>query len=372
MTIKFLADRYRLPRLGRIRLGHKESKTSRSGKKVEYPVADPFFVVPPEIAQIYGAEPTTLHIEFLFDSLELTFPHYLRRYTASGLRCLGDGDMVMYRINDAGIQDVRDTVALDDEGKGIMDGNAVRHVQCPGQDCPHYIGAECKPTGYLKFMVEEIPRQGYYDIVCRQRAVVGIRTQLLLCQQMFGRLTGIPFLLHRGDVERIPVKTANGMRDMPVRTQWIEIDPGWFGENYPRRQEVLLESVQRRRLLAAQASVDLFGEDNGHDTASEAAIPDPAVQFEEELYNGEAGTPDDGQDPDTEGPADETVRLEQLSLKELRMLILTAGQERFGEEAPAVLARVQETLGKPLYELDRVEAEELAETWLKGREENGH
>ena len=69
---------------------------------------------------------------------------------------------------------------------------------------------------------------------------------------------------------------------------------------------------------------------------------------------------------------DETVRLEELSLKELRMLILTTGQSRFGEEAPAVLARVKETRGKPLHELERVEAEELAKTWLSGDEENGH
>jgi len=297
MPITFLNDRYRLQRLGRIRLGHKETKKRKDGTEVQYPVADPFFVIPEDLQELYDPQPTELNIQLIFDSLELAFPHYLRRYTKAGLRCLGDGEQIMYRVNDDGVVDVRDGTAQTEDGKAIVDEHGViQHAECPGLHCPYYESGECKPTGYLKFIVAERPRMGYYDIVCKQRAVVGVRTALLMCLHTFGRLTDIPFVLHRGDSEKIPVKTPKGMVDMPVRTQWIEIEPTWFASHFTRKREVLAESAQRRRLLAAQASVDLFGAANGAEP-SDLALPSPTEQFEEELYSGEAGTAEDTATP---------------------------------------------------------------------------
>ena len=292
MPINFLKDRYRLTRLGRIRLGHKVQKQKKDGKVVEYPVADPFFVLSDELQALFGPRPTELEIQFLFDSIELTFPHYLRRYTRSGLRCLGDGLEIMYRINDAGVADVRDGTAQTEDGKTVVgEGGVIERVPCTGDKCDHYISGECKPTGNLKFAFTTYPRMGYYDIICRQRAVVGVRTALLLCLQMFGRLTDIPFILRRGDEEKIPVKTPKGMVDMPVRTQWVEIDPTWFAANFPRKAEICTESVRRRYQLAQQAITDLFGANGGE--APTLALPDPVAQFEEELFDGE-GQDDEG------------------------------------------------------------------------------
>jgi hypothetical protein len=174
----------------------------------------------------------------------------------------------VYRVNDAGIVDVTNYHAVTPERKVIMDGNKARRVACPGDQCPHYLAGECKATGFLRFVVEERLRQGYYDLVCHQRAVVGIKTQLLLCLQMFGRLVDIPFLLHRGEPEKIPVRTPQGMRD--VRTQWIEIEPEWFQSNFPKAALVLQESLERRR-LALPSAEDLWG----------PAEPDAIRQFVE-------------------------------------------------------------------------------------------
>jgi len=287
MPVEFLKDRYRLQRLGRVRLGHKAQKKRGDGTIVEYPVADPFFVLDDDLQALFGPRPTELAIQLLFDQVELTFPHYLRRYKKAGLRCLGDGLEIMYRVNEDGIVDVRNGTAQTEDGKTVIGADEViERVACTGDQCEHYISSECKPTGYLKFAFTEHPRMGYYDIVCKQRAVVRIRTVLLLCLQMFGRLTDIPFVLRRGEEEKIPVKTPKGMLDMPVRTQYLEIDPAWFAKSFPRKAEIAAESIKRRRQLALQAVTDLFGA-NGDDDVPDLALPGPVAQFEEELFNGE-------------------------------------------------------------------------------------
>lgn len=257
MPIAFLADRHRMPRLGRIRLGHKEPV---KGKDYDRPVADPFFVLPDELQEFYDPHPTTLNIQFFSSNLEVTFPHYLRYYTKKGLRCLGDGEWILYRVDENGEIDVSDYSAMKD-GKMVVVDSVVQRVQCLGDECPNYEKGLCKPTGYLRFIVNELPRQGYYDVVCHQRAVVGIRTQLMLALEMFGRLQSIPFLLHRGEEEQVPVKTPKGVVNMPIRTQWIEVAPMWFAQNWQAGPAMLQESREARQLQAAKDIADLYGDD---------------------------------------------------------------------------------------------------------------
>ena len=60
MSIKGLSETRRLPRLGKIRLGEKVE--GKGGK--EYPKATDHFVVPEEVAAVYGNEPKRLNIMF--------------------------------------------------------------------------------------------------------------------------------------------------------------------------------------------------------------------------------------------------------------------------------------------------------------------
>ena len=311
MPIEFLNDRNRLNRVGRIRLGHKVP-TAKGGER---PVADPFFNVPDELKEFYGDKPTTLHIRFISNDLETTFPFYLRWYTKSCLRCLGDGQRVIYQVNDAGVKTVSDYCMLDAGGKIVMNpapgacgvnGEGPKRVACEGEICPHYDGGDCKPTGYLRFVVEEHLRQGYYDVVCHQRAVVGIKTQLELALRMFGRIVDIPFLLHRGDAEQIPVRTPQGVKNMPVRTQWVEIEPTWFQTAFMRRPKVLVESQQQRQLEAQAAVALLYG---GVEDSSEAAkipplsSPEAVDELSEPAFEGEGGETNGDQAYDAETAA---------------------------------------------------------------------
>ena len=280
MPISFLNERHRLQRLGRIRQGHAETYT-RDGQVHRRPVADPFFVVPNELAHATGENPTRLCIMFLSDHMEDVFPHYLRRYSARGLRCLGDGQQVLYRINDDGQRDVADGFLRSSE-EPLTLGTT---VSCDGETCTWYTQGLCKATGYLRFIVAAMPRLGYWDLVCHQRAVIVIKTQLEVARRTFGRLTNIPFVLHRGDEEQVPVMVKGKITDMPVRTPWVEVEPEWFQTNIANTTAVLRESRQLRQLQAGAARADLYGEE--HDDDFKPHPPSTMAEFEEESYDGE-------------------------------------------------------------------------------------
>lgn len=302
MPIPWIDQRQpRFRRIGRIRMGHK-AKSQRTGS--EYPVADPYFVLTDalDLVELLGERPTTIPIEFIFDDLELTFPHYMRRYSKSGLLCLG-GETVLYRKVQDGPkwrEDVKDGKALDAAGKIIWDGDhqeRARTIPCDGESCPYYTRGECKPTGFLRFIVRGAERQGFYDIVCHQRAVFGILAQLRMTAGLFGHLTGIPFLLHRGEPEDVIVNTPDkGPVPMKIRTQWVEVEPEWFAANFARARQLRLayaqERAQERRLLTASTIALFDGNLNGDEPLSVV----PAVQtFAPPVY------PAEGQETSTVG-----------------------------------------------------------------------
>lgn len=87
-----------LPRLGKIRLGIKK----KSAKGIEYPSETPWFVVPEEVAAVYGNEPTELDIMLPVEDPEVFFPQKLAMYgSGTGLKCHGNGEQAK-RLNEAG------------------------------------------------------------------------------------------------------------------------------------------------------------------------------------------------------------------------------------------------------------------------------
>jgi len=313
MPIVGISDKTRLQKVGRIRLGHRELVMHKGPEKkaIYRPVADPFFVLTdaPAVADVAGDNPTSLRIIFLSDNMEKTFPHYLRRYSARGLRCMGDGQTVMYHINDDGIKDVNNGLLCNDKGVTTLfpvgdskEKTQARAMPCAGLDCPFYATLECKPTGYLRFALADMPRQGYLDLVCHQRATIGIKTSLELSLSTFGRLTGIPFILHRGDEESVQVRTKDGKTQaMLIRVPWLEVDPAWYLANVSRTTDILVESAKRRQLQAQLARVSLFGEEPGENVKLlEAAIQ----EFENESFEGEKAALDEDSDEVVEGTAE--------------------------------------------------------------------
>jgi len=313
MPISFLTQRHRVQRIGRVRLGTTKEYKKRDGTTGKMPVALPYFVVPDELKSLLGDQPTSLAIMFLANDLEAIFPHYLRNYTKSGLKCLGDGETILYRVPEEGPPDVRDGFLMDPKTKKRLFADEARtqfvQVPCLGMDCLAYQDGLCKATGYLRFILTAAPRLGYYDLVCHQRAVVGIKTQLQLALDTFGRLTGIPFILHRGEEEKVPVTVKGKTTDMPIRTQWVEVDPEWFQANVGRLDTVLDESARRRHLSGELARLQLSaftGEESPESRAREKELTAAVVAFEEESFEGEreALVEDaEGEEPDFSEPA---------------------------------------------------------------------
>lgn len=160
MPIKNITDRYRPPRSGKIHLGVKSSKTLEGGKVVEYPSEVNYFVLrdAPELLPFYGPDPEDrlnpkkVHLELRaalpstrFERgfplyLEKVFPQYLKRYTAAGLHCKGDGEMAVCLNEDTG---------------------ALEEQPCP---CEYLDSGECKRIGILRIRIRDLPTFNVYQI----------------------------------------------------------------------------------------------------------------------------------------------------------------------------------------------------------------
>lgn len=267
MPITDLDGRYRPQRLGKVRLGRIEEKKVK-GKIMPIPYATPYFVIdemPDEIKQEYGEEPSTLRIEFLFDSIEQVFPHYHKYYLRRGLRCMGDGEAVLYRaggtvekpiiyIKNAAFTSNVD-VPLDEweEEYGLYEefGNTIR---CWGFDCPASQPGKCRPTGRLCFAIQGHEALGYYEMGTRSiNAIGGIVGQLQLALRIFGHITAMPWLLHL----RPETVQANG-KSRKVYIPVLEIDPPWLQRQFPVRGRHLRAAEEQRRADIA----DLYGRED--------------------------------------------------------------------------------------------------------------
>src|SRR3990167_6183180 len=95
--IKGLSEQRRLPRLGKIRLGIKKI-SQRTGK--EFPTETSYFVVPPEVAKIYGETPTELDVMIPVEDASVRIPQAYEMYgSGKGLKCIGDGELA-YRYDE--------------------------------------------------------------------------------------------------------------------------------------------------------------------------------------------------------------------------------------------------------------------------------
>ena len=311
MAIKGLTERRRFQRMGKIRLGIKKV-SAKMGK--EYPAATDYFVLTdaPDVARIYGEQPRTLHVLFFFDNIEANLPHYMKRYTGRGLRCLGDGEIVYYRA--APVEQRKNGGEVEAVMKPLIQGAVARNgpqpeeygpatpvgnsVACPGLDCPLAQSGECRPTGRLHVGIQEVPRLGYYELVVHQRALIGLISQMELARALFGHLTDIPWLLHLA-----PDMVQVDGQQRKIYTPWVEIDPSWLSREMARRG-------QHKQLVAARRQEDialLFGE-NGDDIPLAADVEELDYESKEGAEIAELSAEDEevvedtpayARDPDT-------------------------------------------------------------------------
>lgn len=291
MPIKDILGRIRPQRLGRVRLGRKR-EVKKGKKTIEIPYATPFFVMddmPDEVKAIYGEEPTTLKVHFLFNSTSRVFPNYHMFYLKRGLRCMGDGEIVLYRVigkpeePTVVIRGAAWSGEVNDETKqawiekyGAAEKFA-NSMACLGFDCPVSQARDCRPTGRLCFAVQGYVAQGYCDMRTGSvNAIAGMLGQLELGMAMFGHITDMPWNLHlRPETVQVEGK------GLTIYVPWLEIDPKWLERNLPKKGLHLRAAEEERRGDIA----DLYGweelEDLGYDRTPAALLEEAKEATEE-------------------------------------------------------------------------------------------
>ncbi|MGB9879995.1 MAG: hypothetical protein ACPLRM_04460 [Anaerolineae bacterium] len=200
MPIKGLTDVLRMPRLGKIRLGVKE----KGEDGYERPKATDYFVVPPEVAAVYGERPQTLDIAFPVDNLEQVFEVWYKRYgQQAGLICRGDGETAWLALDYAksafGLQEYgievrrdgefyKDGVRLQVSFGGAFGGKAWLQVPCKGLKCPLFQAEKCSVTGQLSVLLPRVP--GLLGIYTLTTSGIDSILNIIGAATLFQRMSG--------------------------------------------------------------------------------------------------------------------------------------------------------------------------------------
>lgn len=202
MAIKGWSDSERIPRLGKIAMGVKDDRG--------IPKAVDYFVVPPEVQEVYGSQPKELDILIPNEDIDSFFPAYLKRYAGkTGLICKGDGQTATIPADYAqafgqeygilfrdGKFYLKETGELLDIVKGKGD-RAFISFPCTYKHCPFYKQKKCTEVAVLNIILPKVPGiLGVYSLDTGSfNSYTNIRNSLKILKRMFGRISFIPLKL---------------------------------------------------------------------------------------------------------------------------------------------------------------------------------
>ncbi len=184
--IRGMSEVRRLPRLGKIRLGVK--KKTQAGK--EYPAEVPYFVCPPEVEAVYGKTPTAIDIMFPVEDDQFFFQQSYKWYSASHLKCRGDGETAMRRAGD-----LTPDQKAEMNGELPKDENALVEIACP---CPLLEDGKCKQMGNLMVLIPKVSLAGVYQIDTGSfHNIVNLNSAIDYTRSLVGRIALVPMVLKR-------------------------------------------------------------------------------------------------------------------------------------------------------------------------------
>lgn len=184
MSIKGISDVRRMPRIGKIRLGVRETSRRTGG---EFPRAVDYFVCNPDQSTteaaakafhaVYGDRPRELDIMFPVEDKDKFFEQWYRRYgSGTGLLCKGDGE--------AAVECDRET-------------GEIREVECDPCSCEWLQKKHCRPVGTLQFLLYRVPGVGVWQIdTGSYHSIVNINSAVDFIKGLTGgRIAMIPLKL---------------------------------------------------------------------------------------------------------------------------------------------------------------------------------
>ena len=232
MPIKGLTRVRRLPRLGKIKMGIKV----KSALGVEHPQKTDHFVVPTEVADVYGDKPKALDIIIPVEDEAKWAPQYYKLYLKNqGLVCRGDGCNASRLVDTATGDRARHTTT---EAKRI-------DWLCEGRKCPDYQAKDgCKEVMSLQFMLYKVPGMGIWQIDTSSiNSIININSYAEYIRAMFGKISWIPLQL------TIEPKTVQNPENGKRQTVYVL---------NLRNNMTLLEMVESTRKFQAQLPTSSF------------------------------------------------------------------------------------------------------------------
>jgi hypothetical protein len=210
--IEGLSEIVRLPRLGKIRLGEKVKEPGKN----PYPCATDHFVVPPEVAGVFGEKPTELPIMFPTDDPQQFAQQWLRAYSLTqGLVCIGDALNCRRKVDlDTGAMASHTTQKWE-----WRDG-----LTCDPQECPEYLSKRCRRVLNLQFILPDVPGLGVWQIDTTSfYSILNINSMVSVLKEVVGRCRMIPLTLALGPVEVNPP----GLKKKTVYIMHLKKDIKW-------------------------------------------------------------------------------------------------------------------------------------------------
>jgi hypothetical protein len=204
VSIVGLSDERRIPRLGRIRLGHVNYNTQSEKTN---PEEDPFFHVPEEVERVYGTKtPTELDIMFPVNDRGVVFAQAYEYY-GGGKRLLCSGD-----------------------GRQAMRWDAKKLTMQP-TECPcNLLGDGCKQRAHLLVMLPKVRQTGVYQIdTSSVMSIININSYLHMLAPDDNPDSGL-----LGYFAMVPMKLRRVPRDI--------FPKGYHRKSYPL--ELVLEATE--------------------------------------------------------------------------------------------------------------------------------
>ena len=207
----------RLPRLGIIRLGFKESRFRNDGQEYSFPRAADHFVLDdaPAVAEVFGAKPVVLDpLVIPGEDEEIVASHWLRTYSITwGLTCIGDGRTANRRADRAILERTGEAQHATHSSKETI----WTPVTCP---CPLLESGECRETMYLRFVLPTVPGLGVWQISTgSSNSIKNIQGTLAMLRSMTGRISG--HLLKLSLVEQEVFSDQGGRKTVRI----LRLDP---------------------------------------------------------------------------------------------------------------------------------------------------
>lgn len=246
MPINDINDREFMPILGKIRLGiRKETKTGS-----QYPSEVEYFVLTdaPEVAKVYGPEPTEIDVIFTNDDLDSVIPTWYRFYAGGfkgkdgkivggKLQCKGDGPRK--GANGETIPGTASHYAKKDPITKMIPTRG-----CLGEKCPDWRDAkgnqQCKQAMNVMVMLPRVSAYGVYQIdTTSWRSIRSFWDQLRWVKRLNnGMIRGVPFKIVR---EKQDIETPDG-KTVQKHIMVLQHNPGFIEKFGSEMQNLIQQS----------------------------------------------------------------------------------------------------------------------------------